>query len=482
VTIARGPDSADAADAENAQSGQPRTVLMVMYFFPPIGGVSMSRNVRNVQYLPRYGWTPVVLTPRNGAYELTDPQAMKSVPAGLAIIRSRSLEPGHLRPLVIALRTLRRKRPGRRPIGHVAPAGHPGPIAPHDAGDASASPPRVSVLVRLRQLLFFPDEQVGWLPFALTAALRSGRSAKFDVVFSTSSPITAHVIAGLFARLTGTPWVAEFRDPWLGNALAARLPWFHRRLQAKLERWIVGSADRIVCVTPSLTRLYRDRYPAASIVTITNGYDRSEVVVDRTEREEPSPFRIVYTGTLYRPAELEVFLGGVAALLSRRPDLQDRLEIAFYGQVTNDCQAVADRLVAGSALNTVVRFLGFVPRQVALRAVADADAALVLLGGGPGMGLFVGGKVYDYLGQSKQILAMIPPGDARDMLEGLSWGVIADPDPEDVGRAIERLVGMPAPDGPADPAGKYDREVLAGRLADTLAEAFEGRPSSQPAS
>ena len=44
------------------------------------------------------------------------------------------------------------------------------------------------------------------------------------------------------------------------------------------------------------------------------------------------------------------------------------------------------------------------PRRVALQAVADADAALVLLGPGPGMDLFTPGKLYDYIGQDRQVL------------------------------------------------------------------------------
>lgn len=468
-------------DPTRGRLATPRMVLMVLYFFPPIGGVSMSRNLRHAQYLPRYGWTPVVLTPSNGAYELQDPQALEAVPAGLRVIRARSLEAGHLQPLVAGLRRLLRSRPGRSNVGDSSrPGSRPGRSSTPDAPGDSVRSRGVPRLGRLRELLFFPDDQIGWLPFALRAAVRSRRLTRFDAVFSTSSPITSHLIAGLFARLTGTPWVAEFRDPWRGNALATRLPWFHRRLQAKMERWIFRSADRIVCVTPSLTRLYRRRYPASRIVTITNGYDRSEIPARARERAGQPRFKIVYTGTLDRPSELEVFLRGVAALLARRPDLCDRLEVAFYGQVAGGCQAVADRLMRGVQLEGLIHFFGFVPRRVALRALADADAALVLLGSGPGMGLFIGGKLYDYLGQSKQILAVIPPGDARDLLDGLAWGVIANPDAEEISRAIERLLMLPMPRGPADPARKYDREVLAGRLADTLAEAVADSTRPKP--
>ena len=108
------------------------------------------------------------------------------------------------------------------------------------------------------------------------------------------------------------------------------------------------------------------------------------------------------------------------------------------------------------------------PRRVALQAVADADAALVLLGPGPGMDLFTPGKLYDYIGQDRQVLAMLPHGDARAVLERLDWGVVCDPDPLEVERAIEQLLTVPAPERPADPAGIYDRATLARRLAKTF--------------
>lgn len=452
---------------------------MVLYFFPPVGGISMSRNVRNVQYLPQHGWLPVVLTPRNAAYHLKDASSLEMIPAGTRVIRTGSVEAGHVRS--VAVRGL--------DAFHGAPvSGAPDARSPSADGQAGpGTPPAGGTdtgsrgLERFRRLLFFPDDQVGWLPFALLAAVRAHRATPFDAIYSTSSPVTSHLVAGILKRWTGLPWVAEFRDPWLGNALAARLPWLHRRLQVKLERWIVGSADRVVGVSPSITQLYRTRYPnAPEMVTITSGYDRSEVLERRSDGRTEGRFRIVYTGTLDRPIELGIFLEGLDALVARRPDLKERLEIHFYGSVSGPCLAIADRYAA-DRLRGSLQLHGFVPRRDALQALADADAALILLGPGPGMGLFIGGKLFDYIGQDRQILAMLPRGDSRDVLEGLDWGVVCDPDPADVGRAIERLLTLPPPDRPADPAGIYDRAVLAGRLASSLDDVVAAAGSTRSA-
>jgi glycosyltransferase involved in cell wall biosynthesis len=439
---------------------------MVLYYYPPSGGTSMSRNARNVQYLPRYGWRPTVLTPRNAAFHLLDERSRELIPPETRVVRTPILEAGHVRPMIVSMLGRLRRAGAGVASRFTSGSGWIGSSGP----DVQARP---SGLERLRQAVFFPDDQIAWLPFALAAALRAHRAAPFDAVYSTSSPITSHLIAGLFSRWTGVPWVAEFRDPWVGNALGPRLPWLHRRLRAKLERWIVGSADRVVGVSPGITQLYRKRYPdAPEMVTITSGYDRTEAAKQGSSERLGTPragarFRIVYTGTLDRPDELAVFLEGVDRLIGQRPELRTRISIAFFGFATDACRAIAEKHAAGR-LDGIVELRGFVPRVEALEAVAAADAALILLGQGPGMGLFIPGKLFDYLGQNVQILAMLPPGDSREILESLQWGVICDPDPGQVAAAVERLISLPPPARPADPAGTYDRVRLAGALAASL--------------
>jgi glycosyltransferase involved in cell wall biosynthesis len=438
---------------------------MVLYFFPPVGGISMSRNARNVQYLPEHGWQPVVLTPRNASYHLKDPSALAIIPDGTRVIRTLSLEAGHVRPFVVDALGVVGRLIGRVRGGEPSATGRP---AEGGKGPTEATLVEPGKLERIRHKLFFPDDQVGWIPFALLAAIRAHRATPFDAIYSTSSPVSAHIVAGLLKRWTGLPWIAEFRDPWLGNTLVPPLPWLHRRLQVKIERWIVGSADRVIGLSQGITHLYRTRYPdAPEMVTITSGYDRSEQMRERGPKGEDGRFRIVYTGTLDRPDELETFLQGVGNLIEHRPELRDRLDLSFYGFVSEPCQAIADRHMAGR-LQGVMSLRGFVPRRDALAALDAADAALILLGSGPGMGLFIGGKLFDYIGQNLQILAMLPRGDSRKILEELDWGVRCDPDPADVERAIERLLTLPAPDRPADPEGRFDRAVLAGQLARSL--------------
>lgn len=340
---------------------------------PPVGSVAVPRNVSNVHYLPRFGWTQVVEAPRD-VTDLMDPDLLALIPLRLRVHRAWSPGPCDLRPVVDPLLNVARISTNRRYGLDKSSA-----LGEHPAGSASALKRR-------------------------------------EMHAPTPSP------------------------PWLWR--------LHRHIAAALG----------------------GRRP---MVTITNGRDRSETVERAAGPAGPRRYRIVWTGTLDRPPELRTFLKAVEAVVARRPALVDRLEVTFYGDVSDACRAIADRFVGDGPLGAVLRFPGFVPRRVALEALAHADAALIMLGTDPGIGLFVPGKLFDIIGQNQQVLAVLPRGDARDILEELGWGVIAEPEVADVERAIEHLFTLPPPTRLADPEGKYDRVGFAGRLADALREATE---------
>jgi hypothetical protein len=113
------------------------------------------------------------------------------------------------------------------------------------------------------------------------------------------------------------------------------------------------------------------------------------------------------------------------------------------------------------------------PRREALVRVAGATAAIVTMGGGPGMALFVSGKLFDAIGLDTPVLAMVPPGDVRGVLDRLDWGVVADPEPASVAAAIERVWRGDYRTGEADAAGIFDRRNLTGELAAILDEAVD---------
>jgi glycosyltransferase involved in cell wall biosynthesis len=282
---------------------------------------------------------------------------------------------------------------------------------------------------------------------------------------------------------TGRPWVADFRDPWIGNVFAAPMSRPKRWMQRRMERWIVERAD-VVTVAVELMRVqFAERYPelAEKFVHIPNGYDRADLIgIEPAAPPRPGGFHVLYAGSLYRPKELEAFLLGVERLLERRPDLRERLRVDFVGRVNEANVRVAAEFEKPSRLGDVVSFEGFMPRPRALARMLGADALVQLMPDMPGAEIFVGGKLSEYLAFDRPILAVMPPGEGRALVEGLPTGIVADVEPGSVADALERLLDHPPAPAPADPTGRFDRVNLAGELARVMDRLVGGGPSDSP--
>jgi glycosyltransferase involved in cell wall biosynthesis len=439
-------------------------VLVVTYFFPPVGGVGVQRTLKYVTYLPRWGWEPVVVAPGDPAFPVRDPSLVPTLAPDLEVHRTASLEPGRLPTAAARLLSRRSATPGAV-------------SADLTASSAQGSLPlkvlrKISVVWnRIWAVLLFPEGAIAWVPFAVRAGRKAHRRRPVDVIYSSAAPISTHLAAGLLKGRIHRPWVADFRDPWIGNPFAAPMSRPKRWMQRRMERWIVTRADRVIVAVDLMRVRFEERYPdlVGKFVHIPNGYDRADLVgIEPAPPPVPGGFHLLYAGSLYRPRELEAFLLGVERLLARRPDLRVRLKVDFLGRVNDPNAKAAAEFDTPERLAGVIGFEGFVPRRQALARMAGADALLQLVSDMPGAEIFVGGKLAEYLAFDRPILAVMPRGEGRALVEGLPTGIVADVEPGSVADALERLLDhTPAP-APCDPAGRFDRVNLAGELARQL--------------
>ena len=79
------------------------TIVLVAYYFPPLGGVGSQRALSFARHLPSLGFEVVVVTPKRGAYGLDPTLPADGSMAGVRVVRTGSFEPA-----VIA----RKLRPG----------------------------------------------------------------------------------------------------------------------------------------------------------------------------------------------------------------------------------------------------------------------------------------------------------------------------------------------------------------------------------
>src|SRR5215213_676415 len=147
-------------------------VLLVTRNFPPTSHVSVERAMKLAKYLPEFGWQPTVLTGASASDGLPDDPALVAQVAGVEVVRARSPE---FSAFYGGWAKTRRAAKGAGATG----ARHGGP--------------RRGRLHPKAWLI--PDSQVLWYPFAVRAALRRARTARWDAIVATSFPPTAILIA-----------------------------------------------------------------------------------------------------------------------------------------------------------------------------------------------------------------------------------------------------------------------------------------------
>jgi glycosyltransferase involved in cell wall biosynthesis len=316
----------------------------------------------------------------------------------------------------------------------------------------------------------WPDNGLGWAPFAFVAALRAARRERPDAIFSTSAPYGSHLIALLVSRLTGIPWVADFRDEWAANPHLADQPRVLAALAERAERKITARAKRVVVVA--------DYFRLAGLpagdprrIEIVNGIDGSDLPSD-SSGPPAGRFVLSFVGSLYDSRDPRPVLRLLADLAERSAIDPEQLEVRIVGSIWIPAFAAP----AGIRVEST----GYVPHA---QAVAEMCAATALLFYVPPGSLAPSGKLFEYLGSGRPLLCLAHPDNlASRLVREWNAGVVADPDDESaIEQAILTLWQRWQADALPDQAlvraralEHYSRQANAALLADVLNEASRG--------
>ena len=401
-------------------------MLVLAYLFPPLGGAGVQRTLKFVRYLEPLGWDATVVSTRSRHYPARDPSLLREVPPSASVIRTPAL------PLLNWLS-----------------------LVPHRLG-----------LRRLFAYLIWPDGGIGWFPFALIAALRAARRERPDAIYSTSTPQAGHLAALVVNRLTGIPWVADFRDEWAADAFRVDQPRTLARLSARLESAITGRAARVV-VADDYFRLEGLDPGDPRRVVIVNGVDETDLPTGT----QPSPERFVlaHVGTLYGLRDPSPVLRAAAGLVGRGAIDGDRFAVRLVGSMWLE----GFQPPAG----IVVEQTGYVDH---VRAVAEMCAATALLLYVPGSSLAPSGKLFEYLASGRPVFCVAHSENlASRLVRELDAGLLVDPDDQEaIDQALLDLWRRWLEGGLPDQEevrrrvlGRYSRRAGAAQLAAVLDEA-----------
>jgi hypothetical protein len=320
-------------------------------------------------------------------------------------------------------------------------------------------------------VLAFPDAAWPWLVMGRARALSHARAFRPDVILSSSPPGTAHLIASRISRTVCKPWVADYRDLWSGNHQDTRASWA-RALSTRLEKRALRFVSEIVAVSePNAASLQMMHRRPSTVVS--NGFETSEFT---SKRHPPERFTVVHAGTLYpQTRDPRPILNTVARLLSAGNLRRDLLSICFWGSYSLVLQEAVEALNLADVVRT-----GRLSRRDILIEIRNAHVLLLLESPSPVAIGVTTGKLYEYLGARRPIIATAPRhGEIAQVLSASGAGVIANTEAEletalsdHYSRFVRDRAG--APDLPKGAVAAYTRAKQAAVLSAVLTRVAEG--------
>jgi glycosyltransferase involved in cell wall biosynthesis len=447
---------------DQAVAPSPRKrVLMIASAFPPTGGPGVQRSAKFAKYLPQCGWGPVVVAANGDADLPRDESLLADLPAGLPVHRLTGCDP---RP---ALRALRRSA---------------GPLAGKLAW-------RGERLINRLLAGMYPDRLVCWALRAFPRCRRLIDAHDVAVIYSTYSPASNHLLGWWLHAATGLPWVADFRDLWTddyGYAPASRWRYW---LDRALESAVLARADAVIAVSPGQRDLLAARVPQASakFVTITNGFDASDLGPLPIPNEAPPPppregaFTLTFTGSFLSDRVSNELIGGLAGF-SRWCESQGS---AFTLRIVGTIAANLHQRLAES--NVKVATTGYLPHAAAVAEMRAADALLLIVPEGRNAGTLIPGKLFEYLASARPIVLVAPRGpcDAADILAASNAGIRAAHSASDIEGALASLcpvrpTAASRHDRKAAATAPYTRRSLTRQLARLLDQVHTRQLQPQP--
>jgi glycosyltransferase involved in cell wall biosynthesis len=381
-----------------------KKVLIITYYWPPSGGAGVQRWLKFVKYLREFGWEPVVYTAENPEVPVIDKSLEKDIPEGITVLRTKAREPYQLYK-----RFTGRKQTDRIQTAFLSEKKKPGIIE--------------NISIWIRGNFFIPDARCFWIKPSVSY-LKSWLSKNpVDLIISTGPPHSMHLIAMQLKKSTGTPWLADFRDPWTNidfyNQL--KLSRIADRKHKQLEEKVLRTADSITVISKGMAEDFNRIFPREYHL-VTNGYDEDDFV-DISDQPIHDKFRISHIGSLVKTRNPVVFWQALSELIHENPDIAKKIEIALTGNVDVSVR----ESVKEYGLENVVIYQEYIPHAELIREFNKTTALLLLINETPNANLILTGKLFEYLGAKRPIICIGPEnGDAAKIIRDTQGGETFD--------------------------------------------------------
>jgi glycosyltransferase involved in cell wall biosynthesis len=360
-----------------------KRVLIISYYWPPSGGVGVNRCLKFAKYLPEFDWEPIVYAPSNASYPYIDETNFKHIPEGITILKQPIKEPFELF----------KKLSGRKKNDSA------NPVYVRDRKRSFVD----EFAIWIRGNFFIPDARSLWIKPSVRYLKKYLAENPVDAILTDGPPHTNTVIGCRVSQATGTPWLADFQDPWTQVDYYSMLR-IGKRADKKhhaLEQACFQTAKKITIASPTWANDL-ESIGAANVDPIYWGYD------DDDFPENPPPaddtFSIVHAGQLGYDRRPDSFLKMLGELKKENPEFGKLLRLKFAGTVDYAIEA----MIKGNGLLENYFAPGNISRPEAIDLTLKAQLLLLPLNIADNAKGRIPGKLFENLRASKPILVLGP--------------------------------------------------------------------------
>ncbi len=369
-------------------------VLVISYYFPPMGLSGVQRVAKFVKYMKDHNWEPTVITINPKYYYAFDQSLLDELEASeIRIIRTDSKDPTQ-----VVVKQSKIKSDLFRKL-----------------------------LNRISQTFFLPDNKLWWKNKAIKSAKEILDEEKFDVIFASAPPYTCFRIGVALKSKYNIPLILDYRDAWLDDVLSFYPTPIHRAIVKKMEERVLRSSNKIIAYTRQIKEHVLKNYPFLSsddIKIIPHGFDEEDFAIKWVSNKPKHKMRITYSGVFYDLRIPKYFIKAVRELFFERPDLSNKMEFCFVGNFPKKYL----KLIKEYKLVYTFNIVGYLEHKEAMRYLLDSDVLWLMINHSKNPHLVATGKLYEYFGTRKPILGCVPEGAASQLLREYNASIITPPD------------------------------------------------------
>ena len=354
-----------------------KKLLVIVYYWPPCGGVGVQRWLRFIKYLPQHGWEVTVLTTQNGDYPAIDESLLKNVPEKLKVIQTKT-------PTFSGLY----KKSGESTVPH-------GSL---EINSTDSFFKKMSIWIRLN--LVIPDARKIWNKFAYSSARKELLINKYDAVITTGPPHSTHLIGLKLKNKYNINWIADFRDPWtqmgyLKNVKRLKITSY---LDKQLENKVVKTCNAVIVASQKI--ISDLNCSLDKIHLITNGFDPHDYMEIIKKRIKDN-FNLNYFGTL--PPESNP-ISALKAVIQLHKKGITNIKMNFWGKISKEVIKQLNILDN----NEIVKFHQHISHQKAIELMSNSSMLLLMINNVKNNEGIITAKIFEYMGSGVTILGVGP--------------------------------------------------------------------------